>query len=411
MPPKTQSFQIKRFVNAPPAEVYRAFTHPTLLRDWLSVAAQAQPRKGGRLYLWWRDGVYATGEFTALDPGRKVAFDWHHIREPEPTRIQVTLRPKDAGTQVTLKCAGGAGRKWAHTLPRAQANWANALENLASVLETGVDLRLARLPRMGVLVGDFTPEIAAKLGVPVAAGIRLEGTAEGTGAAAAGLRRDDVIVRLGGKKVTDFDSLGTALEGRQAGEVVPLVIYRGGEKMTVPMQLSHRPLPEIPPTAAALHDVAVQAYQRLNASLAGYFEGVTEAQADFQPAPNEWSLKQLLAHFVACERDLQSWLAELINGGNNAGEAQDSLEFRPNVTVRLDAIAARYRTVAALMDELKNSQAETLATLAALPPEFVARRHLYRRAAQWVMETTFEQHMTEHDEQFRTTLAAARKAA
>ena len=64
----------KRSVNVPPAEVYRAFTHATALRDWLCDAAQTEVRKGGRVYLWWNSGVYASGAYTALEPGKKVAW-------------------------------------------------------------------------------------------------------------------------------------------------------------------------------------------------------------------------------------------------------------------------------------------------------------------------------------------------
>ncbi len=409
MPTKPHTFQIKRAVNVPPAEVYHALTNPTALRDWLANAVQAEPRRGGRLYLWWNSAVYATGEYTRLEPGSKVAFTWRHSREPEPARIQITLKSAGEGTALTLKHVGGAGKQWAAVTPRAQANWGTALENLQSVLETGIDLRVARLPRMGILVSDFNAEIAAGLGVPIGQGIRLTGTVEGTGARAAGLQADDVIVRLAGKPVTDFPSLSKALEGRQAGEVVPVVFYRGGEKRTGPLELSARPQPQAPPTAEALAQISRDIYRDFNTAVVGMIQGVSEAEAERRPAPDQWNIKELLAHYVACERDLQSWIAELLNGGNNAGEAQDSLEFRPNVTVRLAALVARYPTQPMLMEELERSQAETMAILAALPEAFVRRRHLYRRLVEWLIES-IPNHIGEHRDQFQTTIAAARQS-
>lgn len=408
MPSKPQTLTLKRTVNAPPADVYRAFTNPTALRDWLSTAAQADPRKGGRLYLWWGSGVYASGEFTALETGKKVAFVWNHSREPEPARIQVALASQNGGTAVTLKHTVRSVKKWAAAIHGAQEGWKNALENLASVLETGIDLRVARLPRLGVLIGDFNAEIAAQLGVPVAQGIRLEGTAEGTGAQAAGLQKDDVIVKLAGKKAVDFPTLANALQGHHAGDQVAVVFYRAGEKKAVALELSRRPWPEMPPTAEALAVDARKVYDETNAELARMVEGASDAEASRQPAPGEWSLKELLAHYVACERDLQSWIAEMLNGGNNIGEVQDSLEFRPNVTVRLDALVARYPTVPDLLQELKRSQSETLAILAALPAEFVARKHLYRRLGAWITQVIPE-HIPDHRDQFAATLEAARR--
>jgi uncharacterized protein YndB with AHSA1/START domain len=403
---KSQVLKFSRTVNAPPAEVFRAFTHPTALRDWLSNAAQSDARKGGRLHLWWDDGYYADGVFTAFEPGKKLAFSWDGMGEPGPMNVQVSFAAKDGATLVTVKHDGiGTGSKWADTRRAFEKAWPTSLENLQSVIETGVDLRIYRLPRMGVFVGDFNPEIAAKLRVPVTQGIRLEATAEGTGARAAGLQKDDVIVKLGGKKVTDFPSLGRALAGRQGGDKVPVVFYRGNEKHTVVMELSRRPVPDVPPTAAALADLARKVYADLQADFAKRLEGVTEAEAERKPAPNEWNLKELIAHFIACERDLQSWAAQMLNDR----EVGDSLEFRPNVTIRLDGIVARYPTLSALLDELKRACDESVALLAALPPEFVARKHLYWRVAQWIMLVIPSHLPEEHGAQWQATLDAARQ--
>lgn len=405
---KTQTLRFKRTVNASPAEVFRAFTHPTALRDWFCNAAEVDARVGGYFYAGWDSGYSATGAFTALEPGKKIALTWHGRGEPEATRVLVSLAVKGDGTTLTLAHAGvGSGKKWAATIEQFTGGWETALENLQSVLETGVDLRLARLPRLGIFVDDFNADIAARLGVPVKVGIRLAGTAEGTGARAAGLEQDDVMVKLGGKKAVDFPSLTTALRGHQAGDKVPVVFYRGQEKKTVTMELSRRPIPELPPTAAALADLARQNYVTLEADFAKRLEGVTEAEAERRPAANEWNLKELVAHFIACERDLQSWTAQMINDR----EMGDSLEFRPNVTVRLQVLVARYPTLPALLDELKRSADETTAFIAALPPEFVARKHVYQRLAQWIMFTVPVHLPDEHGAQVLATLDAARQPA
>jgi len=406
MPAKTQTLKFTRTITAPPAEVFRAFTHPTALRDWLCYAAQTDARKGGRLYLWWDDGYYADGVFTEFEPGKKLAFSWDGMGEPGPMRMQVSLAAKNGRTVVTLKHAGiGTGSKWADTRRAFERAWPMSLENLQSVLETGVDLRYARLPRLGIGVADFNAEIAAKLGVPVTQGIRLEITFEGTGARAAGLQKDDVIVKLGGKKAVDFPSLIRALEGRQAGDKVPVVFYRGSEKKTVSMELSRRPIPEVPATAAELAEAARKLYADRQAELAKRLEGVIEAEAERKPAPNEWNLKELVAHFIACERDLQSWVAQMLNDR----EVGDSLEFRPNVTIRLGGIVARYPTLPALLEELKRADDESVALLAGLPPEFVARKHLYWRVALWITQVTPSHLPDEHGEQLRATLDAARQ--
>ena len=398
---------IKRNVNVPPAQVYRAFIHATALRDWLCNAAQAEARKGGRLYLWWNSSVYASGVYTKLEPGKKVAWVWHHSREPENAQITVSFAPKTGGgTVVTLKHAVGSGAKWKTIIPAAQAAWESALENLQSVLETGVDLREARLPRLGIAIGDFNAEIAARLDVPVTEGIRLEGTVEGTGARAAGLQKDDVIIRLGGKKSVDFPSLQNVLEEHQAGDKVKVVFYRGAEKKTVTMALSARTTPELPATAAGLADLVRKNYADINLDLARLFQGMSEPEAEHHPTLDAWSIKELVAHFIACERDFQSWVADMLND-NVAG---DSLEFRPNVTERLRVMVERFGTLPALMEELNRSQAETAALLAVLPDAFVARKHLYRRVAGWMILYVPVHYREEHWDQMQTVIQSARNA-
>ena len=400
-----QTLSFKRTIGVPPAEVYRAFVHATALRDWLCDAAQTDARPGGRLYLWTRSGFYAAGEFVRLEPGKKLVFSWFGRNEPAPTRVQVSFDAQDGGTRLTLKHEQvGSGAKWAKTIKEIQDGWTESLENLQSVLETGIDLRVARTPRLGISIGDFNPEIAARLGVPVKEGIRLEGTGEGTGARAAGLQKDDIIIKFGGKKAVDFPSLTNALRGHHAGDKVKVVFYRGIQKRTVTLELGARPVPEVPATAAELAETIRKDYAAVNDELGKLFEGVSEAEAEHRPATDAWNVKETVAHLILCERDLQSWVADMLNDT----PVNDWLEMRPNVNERLCALVGRFKTLPALTEELKHSQAETYALLAALPEKFVARKHLYRRVATWMMDTVPLHYRGEHLGAIRAAIQSAR---
>lgn len=394
----------KQTVNAPPAEAFRAFTHATLLRDWLCSAAQTDPRPGGRVYLWWDDGYYANGAYTAFEPGKKLAFGWDAFKEPGPMAVRVSFKEKGEGTEVTVSHGGvGAGRQWADTRQSLEAAWAKSMENLKSVLETGIDLRFARRPRLGIFIGDFNVEIAKKIGAPVKDGIRLEGAVEGSGAQAAGLQKDDVIVKFAGKTVNPL-SLGKIAPNFKAGDKVPVVFYRGGEKKMAMLELSRFPILEVPDKAAELAEKVRKNYVELNAEFEKALDGVTEAEAD-RKAGNEWSVKELIAHFIAAERDFQSWTADMLRDN----VIEDDLEYRPNVDERLRALVDRFKTIPALLGELKCAQQETAALLAALPPSFVARKHLYRRVASWMLEVVPGHFRGEHGDQFKAAIAAARQ--
>jgi uncharacterized protein YndB with AHSA1/START domain len=407
MPAAAKSLTFKRLINTAPAEVYRAFTHATALRDWLCNAAQADPRPNGRIYLWWDDNYYAAGHYTALTPGKKVAFTWSGWREPGLMTVQVTLKEKKGGTLVSVTHGGlGSGAKWKDTRHAFEQAWPASLENLQSVLETGVDLRLARRPRLGIFIDEFNPEIAAKLRVPAKQGIRLSGTAEGTGAHASGLQKDDVIIKLNGKKAVDFTTLGAALHGLKAGDSPKVVFYRGAQKLTVPLMLSSFPTPDYPATAAELAEVMRAKYAEVNATLEQLIDGLTEAQAEHRPAPSEWTLKETFAHFICTERDTQSWFADMLNDN----VVNDYLEFRPNVAERHHALMARYPTLTELFAEFRRAQAETLSLITAFPPQFVARKHMYFRAAQWLTDIIPSHVLSEHMDSMKAMIESAGRA-
>ncbi len=402
MAAKLQSLKFQETVRAPAAAVYRAFTSSTALREWLCDAAQAMPQAGGRLYLWWNSGYYVSGEFLTATPDKKVAFTWHGQGEPAATRVSVTLAAKGDATRVTLTHGEvGTGKAWAPFVDKLEAGWKAALENLRSTLETGPDLRLVRRPMLGILGGDdVTPANAAKFGVPVTAGLALEGLVEGMGAQAAGLQTGDVVVKLAGKKVTGFQSIPAALQEHLAGDVVPVVFYRGGEKKTLPLTLSARPQPDIPWEPAALAEAVRQQYAESNAELAQCFEGASEAAAAHPPAPGEWSAREVLAHLLLGERGQCDFIAEQIAGQERAYDA-----FAGNIQPPITALLAVYPTVPELLQALLRIEAETVALLAALPPEFVARKSTYWRLA--VNLPFFTLHHQEHLSQIRAALASA----
>jgi uncharacterized protein YndB with AHSA1/START domain len=402
----SQTLIFKRTVNASPAEAYRAFTKAIALREgWMCDVATTDVRVGGRLYLWWNSGYYTSGEFTALEPNKAVAFTWHGRGEPGATQVQVSLTPTEGGTEVTLTHSGfGAGPEWVEPRKDSEHGWAIGLENLQSVLETGQDLRFVRRPMLGINLGEFNDEIAAKLGVPVSEGICLQGVLEGMGAQAAGLQKDDVLVSLGGQATTDFPTLVKALQGRRAGETVEVVFYRRGEKKVVAMKLSPRPIPEVPPTPAALAEAMRKLYADFQAELTACLAGVSEAEAAHHPAPGAWNALETVGHLIAVERENQTWITDLLNDDERWS---DRFENPTAVPARVGAIAAAYPTLAAIVEELQRSQAEVVAMLAALSPEFVAHKSSYWRLGSNLLQQPLD-HVREHCAQIRAAVQAAR---
>jgi S1-C subfamily serine protease len=87
-------------------------------------------------------------------------------------------------------------------------------------------------PHIGALAvpaDGLTPALKKQLGVSGDKGLVAVDVMAGSPAARAGLRRGDVITRVGDKDVTDFNSLRDALRAAGTGKPVTVHVQRGGE--------------------------------------------------------------------------------------------------------------------------------------------------------------------------------------
>ena len=71
-------------------------------------------------------------------------------------------------------------------------------------------------------------------------GMRLTGVRPGSPADKAGLRDGDVIVRFAGREVKDLYQYSDALYSKKPGDVVEVVVLRGGERLTLTATLGRR---------------------------------------------------------------------------------------------------------------------------------------------------------------------------
>lgn len=395
------SVQAQQLVHAPANAAYHAFTNATALREWLCVVATVAARPNGRIYLWWNGDFYSSGHFFELEPDKKVRFRWFSNIDPGPSEITVTFEPQGSDTLVTMTHSVPDGEGWPERAEGFRAEWQSSLENLASVLETGKDLRIVNRPMIGIVPGDFNAEQAKRLGVPVKEGMRLDDTVEGMGAFNAGLRKDDVIVGVNGKTITnDFNSLPAAIQGKKGGDEVEVVYYRGPEKHTIQMELSRRPVPDVPFDPQALAKAVQEPFVAAMKDLRQVFEGVSDVQAAKRPAAGEWSALDTVAHLIHTERINRQFIDELVQGFERTGD-----DFGGNIDAHVRATVQTYPTIEAILGELERNIAENVAFIANLPPEFVARKGSYFRMGWGMMQGTA--HIYGHIEQIKAALAAA----
>lgn len=94
---------------------------------------------------------------------------------------------------------------------------------------------------LGIDFNDIDPDTAEALGLPSAEGVVIGQIVAGSPAEDAGLLPEDVIVAIGGTKVTNSGDLVAALRIHQPGDEVTLRYFRDGAEETVDVTLVERP--------------------------------------------------------------------------------------------------------------------------------------------------------------------------
>jgi len=397
----TQSHEFVNQIKATTEQVFHAFTNATALREWFCDISTVDPKPGGRFFVAWYSGNYACGEYLHLEQDRIITFSWFGRNEPSVSKVEVSLEKKNGLTQVHLvHILPDTSEEWTTVIEELKNGWETSLENLTSVLETGVDLRVTQRPMLGITLSDFNSEIADRLGVPVSEGIRTDGVLKGFGAEIAGLQSNDVIIEVDGKRTTNFGDIPSIMQGKRAGDTLLVAFYRGNEKKNVEMTLSGRKIPVIPETLEGLSEAVQKIYSRVKTEIEVLFKDVNESEASSKPKPNEWSAKEVLAHMIHSERFLQTFITDLIGG-----EERRTDRFAGNLAPPILATLTAFPTLSELLRELTYSFAETLALYENLPPGFINQKGSYWRLAFGTMEGSY--HFDTHIQQIKESLNTA----
>ena len=100
-------------------------------------------------------------------------------------------------------------------------------------------------------------------------------------------------------------------------------------------------------------DLIIDDIERLMAAIRKQLEGLSEKQANARPAEGEWSVKEIVAHFVLAQRDYQAWVADMINDV----PVEDWLMNRSNNLARITALSACLPSLPAMLEALEQALA------------------------------------------------------
>jgi uncharacterized protein YndB with AHSA1/START domain len=136
------TLEITRIFDAPPTRVFDAWLKREQWQAWIGPEGMScevpvhEPRLGGRYRVIMRlsDGrvIPVSGVFKIIEAPKTLAFTWGWENDPSrQSLVTITLRPKDGGTELTLRQEGlgSAANRDDHG-----RGWNGALNKLAAHL-------------------------------------------------------------------------------------------------------------------------------------------------------------------------------------------------------------------------------------------------------------------------------------
>jgi serine protease Do len=93
---------------------------------------------------------------------------------------------------------------------------------------------------LGIQLHELDPDLARMIGLPDPRGALVMDVVEGAAAAAAGVRRWDVITKVGGKAIADGDALVRTVSAMPPGTEVEVGLVREGRPVTLAARLGER---------------------------------------------------------------------------------------------------------------------------------------------------------------------------
>jgi len=148
---------------------------------------------------------------------------------------------------------------------------------------------------LGVGTEDMTPDKAARLGVPFEAGALVNVVNPGSPAALAGLRSNDVITEVAGRRIENSAGLQQIVQSRAPNEAVEVAYLRGSRRTVSKVQLEENP------ALAGLHVLGLQLVPLSQSEAADLgVAGLKVASIDRRsPASGSLQTGDVITHVVA----------------------------------------------------------------------------------------------------------------
>jgi S1-C subfamily serine protease len=106
-----------------------------------------------------------------------------------------------------------------------------------------VRVQFEQRPFMGFDGQDIEPELAEQLKLKAKAGVLVTAVREGAPATAGGLEKNDVVQKLDGAEIKNFDDLKKGIAAKKPGDEVTVSVLRGEKAVDLKIKLGARQVP------------------------------------------------------------------------------------------------------------------------------------------------------------------------
>ncbi len=390
-----QTITVETTISAPADRVAAAITSPNGLGTWLCDDARCDKRVDGALLLSWNSGRRHEGRWTVYEPPRRLAWQWRDGFDGPVSTVAFELTEMGQATRLQVTLAEVP----ADQVDAARSGWAQHLSDLGTYVTSGANARWERTPMLGIVPNTVTKELADERKLPVAHGILIDSVVGDSAAERAGLQQGDVIVGIGPREVRDWPTLNAALTAHHAGDTVDVSLWREGEELVQPVTLMGRPTHAVPDSAKAFEAAVATFTDDTVTRLTSLLAGLGDREAGHKATPEDWSVKEVLAHVAYSERVNHDWLARLAADETSMDWASGAADLHQRVLAALPYEDLLARTIA----DFRETAALILAIVAADPAPPV----WYQTAASLHFS---REHIDEHLSQIEAAVEAGRQA-
>jgi serine protease Do len=171
--------------------------------------------------------------------GRVIEEETYTINDAIQT--DASINPGNSGGPLVNSYGEVVGINTAIIQGAQNIGFAISIDLVKPIVEELIEKGQVSRGFLGIDIVDITPSLASNFDLPVDYGVGITEVQRGGPADLAGLRLEDIIVRLADQKIDNNGDLLQALTVHRTGETVEVQYYRGQELRETEVTLSKRP--------------------------------------------------------------------------------------------------------------------------------------------------------------------------